>query len=122
MGEAGWARHQAIAPFTRFLAGPAEYTTMVFTERRRDTTVAHQIASLAIFSSPLLTGRIWFLAAMNGPAPRSVRVPLTFLGTGEYDTYECETTVPTARLRRWSRPVSDRPTRSFSTSAPAAAS
>jgi alpha-glucosidase len=125
------ARHQTIVPFTRFLAGPAEYTTMVFTERRRDTTVAHQIASLAIFSSPLLTvaanpqsilanpavdviksipatwdetivlppseigelavyarrtGRIWFLAVMNGPAPRSMRVPLTFLETGEYDT------------------------------------
>jgi alpha-glucosidase len=49
------ARHQTIVPFTRFLAGPAEYTTMVFTERRRDSSVAHQIASLAIFSSPLLT-------------------------------------------------------------------
>jgi alpha-glucosidase len=49
------ARHQTIVPFTRFLAGPAEYTTMVFTERRRDSSVAHQIASLAVFSSPLLT-------------------------------------------------------------------
>ncbi len=123
------ARHQTIVPFTRFLAGPAEYTTMVFTERRRDTTAANQMASLAIFSSPLLTvaanpesilaspavdviksipatwdetivlppseigelavyarrtGRTWFVAIMNGPAARSVRVPLTFLGTGEY--------------------------------------
>ncbi len=49
------ARHQTIVPFARFLAGPAEYTTMVFTERRRDSSVAHQIASLAVFSSPLLT-------------------------------------------------------------------
>jgi alpha-glucosidase len=49
------ARHQTIVPFTRFLAGPAEYTTMVFTERRRDSSVAHQIASLAVFQSPLLT-------------------------------------------------------------------
>jgi alpha-glucosidase len=49
------ARHQTIVPFTRFLAGPAEYTTMGFTERRRDSTVAHQIASLAVFASPLLT-------------------------------------------------------------------
>jgi alpha-glucosidase len=123
------ARHQTIVPFTRFLAGPAEYTTMVFTERRRDTTAAHQIASLAIFSSPLLTvaanpesiltspaadviksipatwdetivlppseigelavyarrtGRTWFVAVMNGPGDRSVRVPLTFLDAGEY--------------------------------------
>lgn len=123
------ARHQTIVPFTRFLAGPAEYTTMLFSERRRDSTAAHQIASLAIFSSPLLTvaanpesilaspavdviksipatwdetivlppseigelavyarrtGRTWFVAVMNGPAARSVRVPLTFLGTGSY--------------------------------------
>jgi alpha-glucosidase len=123
------ARHQTIVPFARFLAGPAEYTTMVFTERRRDTTAANQMASLAIFSSPLLTvaanpesilaspavdviqsvpatwdetivlppseigelavyarrtGRTWFVAVMNGPAARSVRVPLTFLGAGEY--------------------------------------
>jgi alpha-glucosidase len=49
------ARHQTILPFTRYLAGPADYTTMIFTERRRDSSVAHQIASLAVFASPLLT-------------------------------------------------------------------
>ena len=120
---------QTIVPFTRFLAGPAEYTTMVFTERRRDTSVAHQIASLAVFASPLLTiaanpqsiltspavvviksipavwdetivlpmseigelavyarrtGTTWFLAIMNGPAAKTIRVPLTFLGAGQY--------------------------------------
>jgi alpha-glucosidase len=49
------ARHQTILPFTRYLAGPADYTTMLFTERRRDSSVAHQIATLAVFASPLLT-------------------------------------------------------------------
>jgi alpha-glucosidase len=49
------ARHQTTLPFTRYLAGPADYTTMLFSERRRDTSVAHQIASLAVFASPLLT-------------------------------------------------------------------
>jgi alpha-glucosidase len=49
------ARHQTILPFTRYLAGPADYTTMVFSERRRDSSVAHQIASLVGFASPLLT-------------------------------------------------------------------
>jgi len=49
------ARHQTILPFARFLAGPAEYTTMIFNERRGDSTWAHQIASLAVFASPLLT-------------------------------------------------------------------
>jgi alpha-glucosidase len=49
------ARHQTILPFTRYLAGPADYTTMVFSERRRDTSAAHQIASMVVFASPLLT-------------------------------------------------------------------
>jgi alpha-glucosidase len=49
------ARHQTILPFTRYLAGGADYTTMVFNQRRGDTTWANQIASLAIFDSPLLT-------------------------------------------------------------------
>ncbi len=51
------ARLQTILPFTRLLAGPADYTTMFFgsEERRRDTTWTNQIASMAIFSAPLLT-------------------------------------------------------------------
>jgi alpha-glucosidase len=123
------ARHQTILPFTRYLAGPADYTTMVFTERRRDSSVAHQIATLVVFASPLLTiaanpesilanpavdviksvpstwdetrvlpgseigelalfarrkGDIWFLAAMNGPAAQTIKVPLSFLSTARY--------------------------------------
>ena len=49
------ARHQTILPFTRYLAGPADYTTMIFGQRRRDTSWPHQIATMAVFSSPLLT-------------------------------------------------------------------
>ena len=49
------ARHQTILPFTRYLADGADYTTMIFNQRRGDTTWANQIASLAIFDSPLLT-------------------------------------------------------------------
>lgn len=49
------ATHETTIPFTRCLAGPAEYTVMLFNERRKNTTWAHQIASAAILSSPLLT-------------------------------------------------------------------
>ena len=49
------ARHETILPFTRYIAGPTDYTTMHFGERRADTTWAHQIASLATFHSPILT-------------------------------------------------------------------
>ena len=48
------AKHNTILPFTRLLAGHADYTVMHFGERRRDTSWAHQIATAAIFTSPLL--------------------------------------------------------------------
>jgi alpha-glucosidase len=123
------AVHQTILPFTRYLAGGADYTTMIFSERRGDTTWANQIASLAIFNSPLLTiaanpqsirdnpaveviksipsvwdativlpgseigelaayarraGDTWFVAAMCGPQPKTLEVPLSFLDEGRY--------------------------------------
>jgi alpha-glucosidase len=49
------ATHETTIPFTRCLVGPAEYTVMLFNERRKNTTWAHQIASAAILSAPLLT-------------------------------------------------------------------
>ena len=48
------ARHNTILPFTRLLAGHADYTVMHFGERRRDTSWAHQIATAVIFTSPML--------------------------------------------------------------------
>ena len=49
------AQHDATLPFTRMLAGHADYTPVLFGERRNDTTWAHQVASAAVFTSPLLT-------------------------------------------------------------------
>jgi alpha-glucosidase len=49
------ARHDVQLPFTRLLAGAADYTPVHFGDRRGDTTAAHQIASAAILTSPLLT-------------------------------------------------------------------
>ena len=134
------ARHQTILPFTRYLAGPADYTTMLFNERRRDSSVAHQIASLAVFASPLLTiaanprasssspavdviksippvwdetivlpdseigesavyarrtGSTWFLAAMCGPAPKTLRgVACRFSAPASTPRRSCATTAP----------------------------
>jgi len=62
------AHHETILPFTRYLAGHADYTTMHFGERRRDSTWTHQIASLAIFSSPLLTVAAHPQSILNNPA------------------------------------------------------
>ena len=49
-----WARHNTILPFTRYLAGHADFTPVVFGDRRRETSWAHQIATAAVFTSPLL--------------------------------------------------------------------
>jgi alpha-glucosidase len=49
-----WAPVNTTLPFTRLLAGHADYTPMIFGERRKETSWAHQIASAAIFTSPLL--------------------------------------------------------------------
>lgn len=127
------AGHNVTLPFTRFVTGHAEYTPVHFGERRKNTTWAHQIASAAIFSAPLLTysaspehllgnpavamiksipsvwdetivlpgsaigeaavyarrsGKRWFLAVMNGAMSRSIDIPLTFLGEGEFNASE----------------------------------
>jgi len=62
------ARHDTILPFTRYLAGPADYTTMLFGERRADSTWAHQVASLATFASPMLTIAAHPQSALDNPA------------------------------------------------------
>ena len=49
------ARHNANLPFTRYLAGHADYTPVHFGARRGDTTWAHQIATAVVFTEPLLT-------------------------------------------------------------------
>lgn len=124
-----WGAFNATFPFVRMLAGHADYTPTVFGERRRETSWAHQIASAAILTSPVLVyggnpasflsnpavemikaipsvwdetrvlppseigelalfarrrGSQWFIAAVNGPAARSVKVDLSFLPSGSY--------------------------------------
>jgi alpha-glucosidase len=49
------ATHETTIPFTRQLAGPAEYTVVHLGDRKKNTTWAHQVASAAIISAPLLT-------------------------------------------------------------------
>jgi alpha-glucosidase len=124
-----WAPVNTTLPFTRMLAGHADYTPVHFGERRKETSWAHQIASAAIFTSPLLiygahpknilsnpaveiiksipsiwdetialpasevgelaafarrNGSTWFLAVMNGPTAKTIKIPLAFLGAGKY--------------------------------------
>jgi alpha-glucosidase len=62
------ARHETILPFARYLAGPTDYTTMIFTQRRADSTWAHQIACLATFHSPILTIAAHPQSVLDNPA------------------------------------------------------
>jgi hypothetical protein len=48
------ATHNTVLPFTRFLAGAADYTICYYNERIK-TTHAHQLALAAIYFSPLQT-------------------------------------------------------------------
>ncbi|MCX6333683.1 MAG: glycoside hydrolase family 97 catalytic domain-containing protein [Bacteroidia bacterium] len=125
------ATHETTIPFTRMIAGPADYSVCHFGARRQNTTWVHQTATAAIFSAPVITyaanpanilanpcaemirsipavwdetivlppseigelaiyaqrkGTTWFLSVINGLKPKTVRIPLSFLGLGSYNT------------------------------------
>lgn len=67
------ARHDATLPFTRLLAGHADYTPMHFGARRNDTTWAHQIATAVAFTSPLLTYAAHPKAILAHPAVELIK-------------------------------------------------
>jgi alpha-glucosidase len=67
------APHDATLPFTRMLAGHADYTPTVFGERRNDTTWAHQIATAAIFTSPLLVYGAHPKSLLENPAVEVIK-------------------------------------------------
>lgn len=49
-----YAQHEVTLPFTRMLAGLADYTPTHFTRKLADTTWAHQVANAVILQAPLL--------------------------------------------------------------------
>lgn len=49
------ATHETTIPFTRMLAGPADYSVCHFGTRKQNTTWVHQAATAAIFCAPLIT-------------------------------------------------------------------
>jgi len=48
------ATHNTVLPFTRYIAGPADYTICYY-DKRINTTHAHQLALAAIYYSPIQT-------------------------------------------------------------------
>ena len=49
-----WAPGNTIMPFTRFLAGPADFTPVHFGTRTGEVSWAHHVASMIVFTSPLM--------------------------------------------------------------------
>lgn len=140
---APWPVHDATLPFTRWLAGPADYTPVCF--RRKcpaSTTFAHQAATAVAFTSPMLIlaadpqdlsrqpaadffrdlpvtwdetrvldpsaigqlavlarrhGEEWWVAILNGVEPRTLSLPLGFLGDGAWTLDALEDGAPNRR-------------------------
>jgi alpha-glucosidase len=67
------AHHNTTLPFTRYLAGHGDYTPVHFGARRGDTTWAHQIATAAIFTEPLLTYGAHPTNLLNNPALEMIK-------------------------------------------------
>jgi alpha-glucosidase len=51
---ATWSELNTTLPFTRFLAGHGDYTPLIFGDRRKETSWAHQIATVAAYTSPVM--------------------------------------------------------------------
>ena len=127
-----WVLQDVTLPFTRMLAGLADYTPMHFgAAKLGDTTWAHQVSNAILLQAPLLVlaahpanilgnptvdvvksipsvwdetvvlpvsqmgdlaafarrrGDKWFLAIDNGPVGRTVKVDLSFLGQGSFQS------------------------------------
>jgi len=78
-GTAPWGPHNTTVPFTRFLAGGADYTPTVFGDRRRETSWTHQVATAILFTSPLLVYGGHPQSFLDSPAVEILRaIPSTW--------------------------------------------
>jgi alpha-glucosidase len=68
-----YAQHEATLPFTRMLAGLADYTPTHFGRRMADTTWAHQIANAVLLQAPLLVYAAHPANILANPAAEMIR-------------------------------------------------
>jgi alpha-glucosidase len=74
-----WATHNTTIPFTRLLAGHADFTPMHFGDRRKETSWTHQIATAACFNSPVLIYAANPKAMLENPAVEMIKsIPSTW--------------------------------------------
>jgi alpha-glucosidase len=68
-----YAQHEVILPFTRMLAGLADYTPTHFGRRMADTTWAHQVANAILLPAPLLVYAAHPANILGNPAAGIIR-------------------------------------------------
>ena len=68
-----WSEHTTTIPFTRMLAGHLDFTPMLFGERRRETSWAHQIATAGLFTSPVLVYGAHPKSILENPAVEMIK-------------------------------------------------
>jgi alpha-glucosidase len=77
--DAPRAIHTVTLPFTRLLAGPADYTPVLFDKGLNGTTWTNQIASAVVMTSPLLTYAANPRTMLTNPAVDVIRdIPATW--------------------------------------------
>jgi alpha-glucosidase len=102
--DAPRAQHAATLPFTRLLAGPADYTPVLFDKGLNGTTWANQIASAVILTSPLLTYAARPETILNNPGVDVIRdIPSVWDETIALDPSRIEELAVFARRngKRW---------------------
>jgi alpha-glucosidase len=78
-GNAQWGPHDATLPFTRYLAGSADFTPTVFGDRRKETSWTHQVATAVVFTSALLVYGGHPQSLLDSPAADILRsIPSTW--------------------------------------------
>lgn len=74
-----WPPHNTTLPFTRFLAGHADYTPLSFRSIAKGTTWAHQVASTVVFTSSFMCLAVDPETLLQNPCKEMVQsIPVTW--------------------------------------------
>jgi hypothetical protein len=68
-----WPGHNTTLPFTRYLAGHGDYTPLTFRDIGKGTTLTHQVATMAAFTSPFLCVAADPQAILASPAKEMIQ-------------------------------------------------
>ncbi len=83
------AAHDVVVPFTRLLAGEVDYQPTLFSDKRGNTSWAHQLASAVIYNSSLLTFSASPASILSNPCSEIIKsIPCSWDETKVLDDSE----------------------------------